>query len=106
MKNRGLIDLVNKQTREEYRFDLNSLKATRGFCPGCHYRRSDKRNRAFRWNAEKGYGFCYYCNTVFYDKDREAYNPGHNGGARICQPRPSAPERVATTEVVEVEFIL
>lgn len=95
MKNRGVINLINKQTGEELRLDLDHLKATRGFCPGCHHKRTDKRNRSFRWNAQKGYGFCYYCNVVFYDKDRTAYNA--TVSPRQKQPQP---------QIVEIEFII
>ena len=96
MKNRGVINLINKQTGEELRLDLDHLKATRGFCPSCHHKRTDKRNRSFRWNAQKGYGFCYYCNVVFYDKDRTAYNTAVS--PRQQQPQPQL-------QIVEIEFI-
>lgn len=88
--------MINKQTGEELRFDLDHLKATRGFCPGCHHKRTDKRNRSFRWNAQKGYGFCYYCNVVYYDKDRTAYNTAVS--PRQQQPQPQL-------QIVEIEFI-
>lgn len=105
MKNRGVIDLINKETGAEYNFDLGHLKATRGFCPGCHHKRSDKRNRSFRWNAQKGYGFCYYCNVVFFDKDRKAYNLGLGRERGDRKPALAPPEPAATTKVVEIEFI-
>ncbi len=101
-----MIDLINKQTGEEHNFDLGHLKATRGFCPGCHHKRTDKRNRSFRWNAQKGYGFCYYCNVVFYDKDRKAYNPSFHSSAGDRKPVLASSEPVATTRVVEMEFII
>lgn len=106
MKKSGVINLISKQTGAEYSFDLGRLRATRGFCPGCHHKRTDKRNRSFRWNAEKGYGFCYYCNVVFYDKDRTAYNTCHSGGRpslRAMRKPEQQPE--PPMEVVEIEFI-
>lgn len=106
MKKNGVIDLISKETGAEYSFDLGRLRATRGFCPGCHHKRTDKRNRSFRWNAEKGYGFCYYCNVVFYDKDRTAYNTCHSGGRPQLRSMREAPEQPQPPmEVVEIEFI-